>query len=111
MWSIGCLSMTQSKPKRYPVPLVPGATFYVDAEIEVVGALQSLLAGTAQPHQQKLALEWIIEKASGAYSLSHRDTPHESAFNEGRRFVGLEIVKYLKVKFDVYERARKAKEA
>lgn len=103
--------MTAAKPKRYPVPLVPGATFYVDAEIEHVGALQALMAGTAQPHQQKLALEWIIEKASGAYSLSYRGSESETAFNEGRRFVGLEIVKYLKVKFDVYERARKAKQA
>jgi hypothetical protein len=102
--------MSAPKPKRYPVPLVPGATFYVDAEVEVVGALQGLLAGTAQPHQQKLALEWIIEKAAGAYSLSHRESPHDSAFHEGRRFVGLEIVKYLKVNFSVYERARKAKQ-
>ena len=64
----------------------------------IVRAVQDREQGQAVEHQQKILLEWIITQASDAYGLSYRpgDT-HDTAFAEGRRFVGLEIVKMLKL--------------
>ena len=63
-----------------------------------VTAIQQLEQGTANPDLQKRALEWIIKEVCKTYDLSYRpgDT-HETALAEGRRFVGLEIVKMLKL--------------
>jgi len=70
-------------------------TPYVAADIT---AIQELERGTASPDLQKRALKWIIETAAMTYDQSYRpgDT-HETAFAEGRRFVGNSIVKMLKL--------------
>lgn len=60
-------------------------------------AMQALARGDATPEQQKRALDWIIQKACGTYDLDYRPDAREHAFVSGRRFVGLEIVKLLKV--------------
>lgn len=62
-------------------------------------ALKALQTGEASPDQQKRALRWIIENAANTYDLSFRPGvggDRDTAFAEGRRFVGLEIVKLLK---------------
>lgn len=59
-------------------------------------AIQALLIGEANKDQQQRALKWIIESAAGTYDLSYRpgsDGDRETAFAEGRRFVGLNVVK------------------
>jgi len=72
---------------------------YEDADAE---AWQALARGAARPDQQKRALAWLIEKAAGTYDLSFRPGAQEgerdTVFAEGRRFVGLQIVKLLKLK-------------
>jgi hypothetical protein len=61
-------------------------------------ALQALLRGAATPEQQKRALDWIVNAACATYDLSFRpDSERATAFAEGRRFVGLEIVKLTKL--------------
>lgn len=66
-----------------------------------VSALQALLRGEATPDQQKRALDWIINSAAGTYELSYRpggeDGERDTCFAEGRRFVGSQIVKALKI--------------
>lgn len=65
-----------------------------------VGALQALGRGDASPDAQQRALRWIIEKAAGTYEPSYRpgeDGERDTAFAEGRRHVGLQIVKLLKL--------------
>jgi hypothetical protein len=61
--------------------------------------VQALAAGTANEGQQKRALDWFIRTASGAYEVSYRSDAdggdRETAFAEGRRFVGLQAVKLL----------------
>lgn len=60
----------------------------------VLYAIRALIAGTANDGQQKLAIDWIITKASNHYDLSYRKgDSHATAFAEGRRFVGAQIVK------------------
>lgn len=63
-----------------------------------VYALQALAEGKATSDQQKRALQWIVDCA-GTYDLSYRpDSPDQTVFAEGKRFVGLQIVKLLKLK-------------
>ena len=61
-------------------------------------AIQQLERGEAGPEMQKRALGWIINEVCKSYDLSYRpgDT-HDTAFAEGKRFVGLEIIKMLKL--------------
>ena len=63
-------------------------------------AMQALAAGTANPEQQKRAIRWIIENAAGTYDMSYRpgtEGERDTAFAEGRRYVGNQIVKLLKI--------------
>lgn len=60
-------------------------------------AIQALQRGDANPDMQKRALKWIIERAAGTYDQSFNpDSVRLSDFAEGRRFVGLQLVKLLK---------------
>ena len=67
-----------------------------------VAAIQALARGNASMDQQKRALAWFIEKAAGAYEMSYRpggiEGDRDSAFAEGRRFVGNQVVKMIKLK-------------
>lgn len=61
-------------------------------------ALQALGHGAADPYQQRLALAYVLSTLSGTDDLSFRpDSDRETSFAEGRRFVGLQIMKLLKL--------------
>ena len=78
---------------------------YEDADAYAIRALQS---GNATPDQQQRALDYIINGLAGTYDLSYRpSSDRDTTFAEGRRFVGLQIVKFLKVDF---KRVKEAKE-
>ena len=67
-------------------------------EVLHVAAIQALASGSASPHQQQEALRWIIEQASATYDLSFSpESDRATSFAEGRRFVGLQIVKMTKL--------------
>lgn len=79
---------------------------YEDADAHSIRALQ---AGTATADQQQRALAYIINTLAATYDLSYRpSSDRDTAFAEGRRFVGLQIVKFLKIDF---ARIRQAKQA
>lgn len=67
-----------------------------------VAAIQALARGNASMDQQKRALTWLIEKAAGTYEMSYRpggaEGERDTAFAEGRRFVGNQVVKMTKLK-------------
>lgn len=67
---------------------------------EVVMAVRACIEGKATDGQQKLAMDWIITKASNLYDMSYRPEgkggARASDFHEGRRFVGNQIVKMLR---------------
>jgi hypothetical protein len=66
---------------------------YEDAD---ASAIKALAAGTASAAQQQRALDWIVHKACATYDLSFRPGEggeRDSAFAEGKRFVGLQVVK------------------
>ncbi len=66
-----------------------------------VAALQALRRGEASPDQQLRALECIIGKISDRNGMSFRpgglEGDRDTAFAEGRRFVGNQIVRLTKL--------------
>lgn len=57
------------------------------------GALQALARGQASEHQQRVAYDWLLREAAGIGAQSFRaGDSHATAFMEGRRFVGAQMV-------------------
>lgn len=74
-------------------------------ELAESAAFQALARGDASAHHQKLALDWIINKAAATYDLSFSpESDRLTAFAEGRRFVGLQVVKMLKLNIEQLKR-------
>jgi hypothetical protein len=67
---------------------------YVAAD---ASAIQQLERGEASPEMQKRALKWIVNNVAETYGQSYRQNTHDTAFAEGKRFVGNTIVKMLKL--------------
>ena len=77
--------------KKPPDPWLPADYTARDAY-----AIQALAKGEATPEQQKLAYAWILYSAADVNQLSYRpgaDGGRDTAFAEGRRFVGLQLEK------------------
>lgn len=72
---------------------------FTDAD---AAAFQALSRGSATAAQQKQALAWLIEKACLTYDLSYRpggaEGDRDTVMAEGRRSVGLQVVKLLNIK-------------
>lgn len=65
-----------------------------DWDVPTAAAIQALIKGEASPHQQRSAMNWLINQACGTYNLSFSELgDRETCFAEGRRFVGANIVK------------------
>lgn len=62
-----------------------------------MAAIQALQRGEATPDQQQRAFDWIVNQAANTYDLEYRTEPRDHAFCSGRRFVGLQIIKLLKL--------------
>lgn len=74
-------------------------------DLKHAGAIQALARGDATEHQQRLALDWIVNAAAATYDLSF--SPQDARltdFAEGRRFVGLQIVKMTKLPIEAMKR-------
>lgn len=73
-------------------------------------AIQRCIQGNADPADQRRAIDWIINAACGTYDLSFRpgvQGDRDTSFAEGRRFVGLQIIKMSKIN---YQRMNEMKE-
>lgn len=83
--------------KKLPATTVWGPPAW---DIADGGALQALARGDADEHAQRRALKFIVEELAGTYEVSYRpglEGERDTAFAEGRRYVGLQIVKLLKI--------------
>lgn len=78
--------------KQPPLPYAPAPY-----EIADVAAIQALQRGEATPDQQQRAFDWIVNQAANTYDLEYRTEPRDHAFCSGRRFVGLQLIKLLKL--------------
>lgn len=81
-------------------PHIPAPYDLADAS-----AIQALIRGEAEPHQQQRALKWIIEQAAGTYEFNFYPSDRETAFALGRGFVGQQIVKLSKLNLSTLRRA------
>lgn len=86
---------------KIPLPYSPAV--YTDADI---ASLQALQRGDATPEQQQRAVDWIVNQAAATYDLEYRPDSRDHAFCSGRRFVGLQIVKMLKLNLAALNRRR-----
>lgn len=84
--------MAVKKLNDQPSPILPPEWDKAD-----VSAMQALALGKATPEQQQRALNWIIYGAANTYDLDYRTEPRDHAFVSGRRFVGLQIIKLIKL--------------
>lgn len=69
-------------------------------ELADAAAIQALVQGAATADQQQRAVAYIVNALCATYDLSFRPGPdgeRDTAFAEGRRFVGLELVKLTKL--------------
>ena len=72
--------------------------FRCDWDIPTASAIQALIKGEAEPHQQREAMAWLINQACGTYNTSFSELgDRETSFAEGRRFVGTQLVKLSKI--------------
>ena len=73
-------------------------TAYDDADI---AAYRALSRGEASPAQQMRVLSHLVEGIAGYYDISYRSDKdggdRATAFHEGRRYVGAQVVKLTKL--------------
>ena len=103
----------QRAPRRRPdaaaaehAPYLPPQYTPADAT-----AIQALAKGTASAHQQRLALDWIMYRASNYLDEPYRpggdEGSRDTTFALGRAFVGRQIAKLLNVNLSVLARGGK----
>lgn len=79
-----------------------------DWELPDAAAIQALERGDATADQQKRALMFIVNKLAGTYEGSFRpgvDGPQVTAFAEGKRHVGSQIVKLTRLNLAAFKDA------
>jgi hypothetical protein len=79
--------------------------FRCDYDVADAAAIQALQAGEATEQQQQRALAWIVNTAAATYEVAwDPDNERATSFEAGRRFVGLQIVKLLKINTAILRR-------
>ncbi len=88
------------KPKNFSIVL---ENYITEPQFFAIRALED---GKATEAQQKLALKAIAENVGGFFQISYSQSPNETAFNEGKRWVArflYEVITapaaYFKVKY------------
>ena len=75
-------------------------------DIPTVAAVQALVDGSATPQQQKDFMAWLVNQACATYDISFQlEGDRETAFAEGRRFVGTQVVKLSKLSLNQLKKA------
>jgi len=77
--------------------------------LPLVYALKALREGVATTDQQKLILDGLMG-ITAYYDLSYRpNSERDTAFAEGKRFVGAQVVKMINLSGDVIEKSKQRK--
>jgi hypothetical protein len=88
---------------KKPLKLKPAPRLAADAVTpvsrHVVASIKALHAGTATPHQQQTALQWIVREAGGKAHSPYHVTDRDTAFALGRHFVADLIVGLFNAEF------------
>ena len=76
-------------------------------DVAGAAAIQAVAEGRADEAQQQRAITTIVEKLCQTYDLSYSpDSERDSAFAEGKRFVGLQIAKLIRLNYSTIARAK-----
>ena len=78
-------------PRLKPLPNPPAAV-PAPVPLAVAASIKALHAGTANEHQQHLALDWIIREACGKAHFAYHQSDRDTAFALGRQFVAEQII-------------------
>lgn len=66
---------------------------------QVVIAFQMVHEGKGSPGQQQMVIDYVINEICRTYDMSYfPDNQRDTDFAEGKRFVGNEVIKLLKLK-------------
>jgi hypothetical protein len=69
-----------------------------EENLHAVYALQALQKGEANKDQQQIALDFFINKMCATYDMTYiPDSERDSNFAEGKRWVGNQLIKLLKL--------------
>jgi hypothetical protein len=91
---------------KAPEPYLP---YPWASNIPLVYALKAMSEGKASDEQQKMILRELMN-LTGYYDLSYRpESDRDTAFAEGKRFVGAQVVKMVNLSADVIEKAKQAR--
>lgn len=97
---------TPAAAAREHAPYIPPP--YTPAEAT---AMQALAKGVANAHQQRMALDWIMFKASNYLDEPFRPGGHDGErdtnFALGRAFVGRQVAKLLNINLSILARGGK----
>lgn len=85
-------SRTPTKIESIPPPWHPAPY-----EIADFAAIQALERGAASAEQQKRALFYIVNDLCGTYDTTYFPDSRDSDFAQGKRHVGLQIVKAIRM--------------
>ena len=86
----------KKKPGSVPPPYLPA-----DYELHHVQAIKAFFEGRATPAQQEILRDYILYELTKFYDISYRgENTHDSAFAEGKRYIGQQLVKLSKLKLD-----------
>jgi hypothetical protein len=92
---------------RVPNAPHPKAWMPPDWDKADAGALKALSRGDASPEQQKRGLDYIIKVLAGTFDMSYRpDSDRDTAFAEGKRWVGLQAIKLININLEKIPDAR-----
>lgn len=77
--------------------------------IPVVLAMKAMKEGKASGPQQQMVMQALLS-VTGYHDMSYRpDNTHDTAFAEGKRFVGSQILKMVNMSNDAIEEAKRRK--
>ncbi len=65
---------------------------YNGFSIADAAAIQACMNGVADSRQQKRSMDWIIRVCAKTYDLQYFDSPRDTDFALGKKFVGDQIV-------------------
>lgn len=66
-------------------------------------AMQRVFAGEGTKDQQSHVIRFIVENICDAHGMSYRPNERDTAFAEGKRFVGLQIAKLCTINLEAVE--------
>lgn len=101
--------MRRDRPAaRADDPNAPYMPWKWEDHIPATAAINAVGQGTATPEQQIMAFDAIINGICRYYDLSYRpDSERDTAFAEGKRFVGATLVKITKIDVNAINKAKR----